>query len=229
MCRSRLENVDDCTHFGVWPANTLCQAKQVIFILNPSNYKQVICWKVNVFSEEHQTEILLFVNLYILPHNQHTCVFLAVVWPSHWPLPSTWLTNLHTAQPELMLIEAGWTGHVLSLPRERGFSRQSIPLTLWPEPAVWKLPCLKASIRRFWTAAAARKAKLRLMQFHAWQWFLQQNLYFINLYPHVEKRQEKRKWAAATERDREKERAEQTKIFYHARSNYWTPFAVLSL
>lgn len=88
--------------------------------------------------------------------------------------------TLTCIQPSLSKCNAN--GSWLVACAERRFNQQSVPQTLWPELATWKLPCLKASIRRFWSVAPARKPKLWLMQFHAWQWSVQLNLHWA---PHV--------------------------------------------
>lgn len=93
----------------------------------------------------------------------------------------TWLTCM---QPSLSKLNGDgsrttpgqWL--VLVLPWERGFIQQSVPQTLWPEMAIWKLPCLKASIRQLWSVASSRKSRLWLMRFHTRQWSLQLNLYW---------------------------------------------------
>lgn len=134
-----------------------------------------------------------------------------------------WLTCI---QPNLSKCNCDWSWMtpgqwlVLALPWRRGFTQQSTPQTLWPEPAIWQLPCLKASITRLWSVAAARKAKMHDSGLCSW----------IYTGCHMWKRPEKARQEQQQSRDRLRERkAEKTKMFDRARSNYWTPFAVLSL
>ncbi len=102
-----------------------------------------------------------------------------------------------------MVMEAKWhTGRGLCWTFcERGASS---PQTLGPELAIWKLPCLKAPIRRLRSVSAARKARLWLMQFHARQWSLQLNLCWV---PHMKKAGKRQTAAAADQRQIEGKRA----------------------
>lgn len=84
------------------------------------------------------------------------------------------------------------------------FIQRSVPQNLRPELATWKLPCLKASIRRLWSVAATSKARLWLMQFHGRQWSVQLN---FTLGPTCKKKKME-KVKGKQERDRTSSRAE---------------------
>lgn len=159
-------------------------------------------------------------NLKSLGQDKHPCAkhlydYQAdLSWPSRNP-----------ACVNIMVMEAEW--HLgSSLCWHSSVKGTSPPQTPWPELTIWKLPCLKASIRGLPSVAAARKAKLWPMQFHAQQWSPQLNLYWL---PHVKKAGKRQTRAATDQRQIEEKGVWATKMFHHARSNYWTPFAVLSL